>query len=199
MVDRLTNRSLSAAVAAGRANHVDVENAIALGGGHGALLGRGGGTILDLGAVARSVALVAGRVPKWTKGTDCKSVIRGFESHRGLWGVRVAWYALEANHAGVVVQSIAQEMYLPRWRVWRGTRPCGNHAGGARRAWFRPGAAGTTPPRVYNSPHEAMGPGCHCVPSAGGGGECGGGVGVRHLGYHSTPKHAQRMGGRERA
>ena len=27
---------------------------------------------------------VYGRVPKWTKGTDCKSVIRGFESHRGL-------------------------------------------------------------------------------------------------------------------
>lgn len=25
-----------------------------------------------------------GRVPKWSKGTDCKSVIRGFESHRGL-------------------------------------------------------------------------------------------------------------------
>ena len=25
-----------------------------------------------------------GRVPEWTKGTDCKSVIRGFESHRGL-------------------------------------------------------------------------------------------------------------------
>ena len=26
-----------------------------------------------------------GRVPKWTKGTDCKSVIRGFESHHGLF------------------------------------------------------------------------------------------------------------------
>ena len=25
-----------------------------------------------------------GGVPKWTKGTDCKSVIRGFESHRRL-------------------------------------------------------------------------------------------------------------------
>ena len=25
-----------------------------------------------------------GRVPKWSKGTDCKSVIRGFESHRDL-------------------------------------------------------------------------------------------------------------------
>lgn len=25
-----------------------------------------------------------GRVPKWTKGTDCKSVIHGFESHLGL-------------------------------------------------------------------------------------------------------------------
>ena len=25
-----------------------------------------------------------GRVPKWPKGTDCKSVIRGFKSHRGL-------------------------------------------------------------------------------------------------------------------
>jgi hypothetical protein len=27
----------------------------------------------------------SGRVPKWTKGTDCKSVIRGFESHLGLY------------------------------------------------------------------------------------------------------------------
>ena len=27
---------------------------------------------------------VQGRVPKWTKGTDCKSVIRGFESRRRL-------------------------------------------------------------------------------------------------------------------
>ena len=27
----------------------------------------------------------SGRVPKWSKGTDCKSVIRGFESHRGLY------------------------------------------------------------------------------------------------------------------
>ena len=26
----------------------------------------------------------SGRVPKWSKGTDCKSVIRGFESHLGL-------------------------------------------------------------------------------------------------------------------
>jgi hypothetical protein len=25
-----------------------------------------------------------GRVPKWSKGTDCKSVSRGFESHLGL-------------------------------------------------------------------------------------------------------------------
>ena len=25
-----------------------------------------------------------GRVPKWPKGTDCKSVIRGFKSHLGL-------------------------------------------------------------------------------------------------------------------
>ena len=30
-----------------------------------------------------------GRVPKWTKGTDCKSVIRGFESHLGLSGTPV--------------------------------------------------------------------------------------------------------------
>ncbi len=26
-----------------------------------------------------------GRMPEWTKGADCKSVIRGFESHSGLW------------------------------------------------------------------------------------------------------------------
>ena len=28
--------------------------------------------------------LSTGRVPKWSKGTDCKSVSRGFESHLGL-------------------------------------------------------------------------------------------------------------------
>ena len=27
---------------------------------------------------------LAGRVPEWTKGADCKSAIRGFESHRDL-------------------------------------------------------------------------------------------------------------------
>lgn len=27
-----------------------------------------------------------GRMPEWTKGADCKSVIRGFESHSGLFG-----------------------------------------------------------------------------------------------------------------
>ncbi len=26
-----------------------------------------------------------GRIPKWFKGRDCKSLIRGFESHSGLW------------------------------------------------------------------------------------------------------------------
>ena len=30
----------------------------------------------------------AGRVPEWTKGADCKSAIRGFESHRGLLNLR---------------------------------------------------------------------------------------------------------------
>ena len=34
---------------------------------------------------ASAVAPGVGGVPKWTKGTDCKSVIRGFESHRRLW------------------------------------------------------------------------------------------------------------------
>lgn len=34
------------------------------------------------GVVERAIAV--GGVPKWTKGTDCKSVIRGFESHRRL-------------------------------------------------------------------------------------------------------------------
>ncbi len=28
----------------------------------------------------------AGRMPEWTKGADCKSAIRGFESHSGLYG-----------------------------------------------------------------------------------------------------------------
>ena len=31
-----------------------------------------------------AIVLVHGRVPKWPKGTDCKSVIRGFKSHRDL-------------------------------------------------------------------------------------------------------------------
>ena len=31
-----------------------------------------------------SILSILGRVPKWSKGTDCKSVIRGFESHLGL-------------------------------------------------------------------------------------------------------------------
>ena len=31
-----------------------------------------------------SILFILGRVPKWSKGTDCKSVIRGFESHLGL-------------------------------------------------------------------------------------------------------------------
>ena len=26
-----------------------------------------------------------GRMPEWTKGADCKSAIRGFESHSGLF------------------------------------------------------------------------------------------------------------------
>ena len=26
-----------------------------------------------------------GRIPKWSKGTDCKFVSRGFESHSGLY------------------------------------------------------------------------------------------------------------------
>lgn len=33
---------------------------------------------------SRCCSEAVGRVPKWTKGTDCKSVIRGFESHLGL-------------------------------------------------------------------------------------------------------------------
>lgn len=33
---------------------------------------------------ARGILVHLGRVPKWLKGTDCKSVIRGFESRRGL-------------------------------------------------------------------------------------------------------------------
>ena len=32
----------------------------------------------------RGILVLPGRVPKWLKGTDCKSVIRGFESRRGL-------------------------------------------------------------------------------------------------------------------
>ena len=27
---------------------------------------------------------LSGRMPEWTKGADCKSAIRGFESHSGL-------------------------------------------------------------------------------------------------------------------
>ena len=32
-------------------------------------------------------------MPEWTKGADCKSAIRGFESHSGLWFLPVYAYA----------------------------------------------------------------------------------------------------------
>ena len=52
-------------------------------------LNQSGGGLLRSGFAPASTGgypdpLHDGRVPKWSKGTDCKSVIRGFESHRGL-------------------------------------------------------------------------------------------------------------------
>jgi hypothetical protein len=38
-----------------------------------------------------------GGVPKWIKGTDCKSVIRGSESHRRLWKALEKWHGLPAR------------------------------------------------------------------------------------------------------
>ncbi len=35
-------------------------------------------------SAAKVEIITHGGVPKWTKGADCKSVIRGFESHRRL-------------------------------------------------------------------------------------------------------------------
>jgi hypothetical protein len=32
----------------------------------------------------RRIERTSGRIPKWPKGTDCKSVIRGFKSRSGL-------------------------------------------------------------------------------------------------------------------
>ena len=45
---------------------------------------------LNLSRRALQCAGFHGRVPKWTKGTDCKSVIRGFESHLGLFAFGLA-------------------------------------------------------------------------------------------------------------
>ena len=65
-----------------------------------------------------------GCVPKWTKGTDCKSVIRRFESDRSLWG-------------GIGARGIAT-----RFSVWRGGffgAPCwdARHAPRARQRFCR--------------------------------------------------------------
>src|ERR1043165_7376488 len=54
--------------------------------------------------------LPRGRVPKWTKGTDCKSVIRGFESHLGLCARRRIWNASFVDLA----RSAAKPMAVPR-------------------------------------------------------------------------------------
>ncbi len=49
-----------------------------------------------------------GRVPKWSKGTDCKSVIRGFESHLGLCGpVGVSGRAVGFSRAIGVIGRLA--------------------------------------------------------------------------------------------
>src|SRR5258706_11792184 len=42
----------------------------------------------------------SGRVPKWTKGTDCKSVIRRFESDLGLFPVLESFAADVCGHRG---------------------------------------------------------------------------------------------------
>ena len=39
----------------------------------------------ELNTVKSRIGMKPGRVPEWTKGADCKSAIRGFESHRGLF------------------------------------------------------------------------------------------------------------------
>ena len=42
------------------------------------------GDLRTVDGCTRSADGVEGDVPEWTKGADCKSVIRGFESHRRL-------------------------------------------------------------------------------------------------------------------
>src|ERR1041384_2000174 len=47
-----------------------------------------------------------GRVPKWTKGTDCKSVIHGFESHLGLFEVLLlSFVGIAADLVGTIGQT----------------------------------------------------------------------------------------------
>src|SRR5687768_5893083 len=59
-----------------------------------------------------STLLERGRVPKWTKGTDCKSVIRGFESHLGLSTGKArtcglfAFFAVSSNRIGRVCRHV---------------------------------------------------------------------------------------------
>src|SRR6185437_11600599 len=50
-----------------------------------------------------------GRVPKWTKGTDCKSVIRRFESDLGLWRCG----------APVTAYNPPRQVDKARWRNWQ--------------------------------------------------------------------------------
>ena len=55
-----------------------------------------------------------GRVPKWTKGTDCKSVIRRFESDLGLSTFPPVKFMYPCIFAGV--SSLAElTKLIPRW------------------------------------------------------------------------------------
>src|SRR3954471_1267727 len=67
-----------------------------------------------------------GRVPKWSKGTDCKSVIRGFESHLGLFAVpppalpTVAFHIMSKTRTfpGVALLLIALLFPAANARAW---------------------------------------------------------------------------------
>ena len=60
-----------------------------------------------------------GRVPKWPKGTDCKSVIRGFKSHRDLFKPR-RQAGFFVGRAGIELASLAR---LPASSTGKTKRP----------------------------------------------------------------------------
>ena len=63
---------------------------------------------LDPHSISRYSLATPGRVPKRTKGTDCKSVIRGFESHLGLFPENVS----HRQHPGATPRQIIESLHV---------------------------------------------------------------------------------------